>query len=87
MSEKKYKKKESYLEAGGWEDGGRGREGSSAKSKLRLREAKQIAQIKQLVPDSFVTQYRNGQRSTINQKDICIESSLYLLSTLATDKP
>lgn len=80
---------EEGLTLGGWRlgDGGRGREGSSAKSKLRLREAKQITQIKQLVPDFFVTQCRNGQRSIINQKDICIGSSLYLLSTLATDKP
>lgn len=39
---------EEGLTLGGWRlgDGRRRREGSSAKSKLRLREAKQIAQIK-----------------------------------------
>ena len=77
---------EEGITLGGWRLGD-GREGSSANSKLRLREAKQIDQIKQLIPDSFVTQCRNGQRSIIKQKDICIGSSLYLLSTLATDKP
>ena len=77
---------EEGITLGGWRLGD-GRERSSANSKLRLREAKQIDQIKQLVPDSFVTQCRNGQRSIIKQKDICIGSSLYLLSTLATDKP
>ena len=54
---------EEGLTLGGWRlgDGSRGRERSSAKSKLRLREAKQIAQIKQLVPDFFVTQCRNAK--------------------------
>ena len=63
------------LEVGG---GRKGRWGSSAGSKLRLRGAKQTAQIRQLVPDSFATQCRNGQGSIINQRDIWEGPSLHL---------